>query len=457
MNLRPKQFILSFFLINFLFAFHPILLSQDSSINKICMPPSEQELVLLLQEITSLSQRQGLQIGGMVTGAFTKKEQTDCVLWLKEQTKKGAAPKRQIFKLVRQQSKWKIAGKGMLPAGICLSENNFLDVTGDGVLEFLYNFSYIKEQCVDGCAILSFQKDELEALYSKKELNNCQNIDWSLYSTPSDLPFIRYQLNYIDDPLEPHIIIKRFLKKYHGGTSQEAVIKLASVDSASIALVYHRASRQFIQPLEVSCNALDFADGKIDIRHPAVRLADQHINKNAKKKFDIKGVYRAHFSDKNQVDYLFYTNTFQHNPAGPLKRKAIKISCDGAKWKVIGILYVAANFSADHIQDVNGDGMDEIIDEQVLLEKNACTKTYRILSFRNRVGQLIYSHKNHYTSCNNQQVLSGQSDGEPVGLEYFIHFEDLDKDGIKELIQVSNQGKQTFVYDSLQDRYVLQP
>ena len=88
MNLRPKQFILSFFLINVLFAFHNILLSQDSSINKTCMPPSEQELVLLLQEITSLSQRQGLQIGGMVTGAFTKKEQIDCVLWLKEQAKK---------------------------------------------------------------------------------------------------------------------------------------------------------------------------------------------------------------------------------------------------------------------------------------------------------------------------------------------------------------------------------
>lgn len=457
MNLSPTQFIIYVHLINFLFAFNTVLLSQDSSINSSCMPPSEQELVLLLQEITSFTQHQGLHIGGMVAGAFTKKEQTDYILWLKEEAEKGAPAKRQVFKLVCHQSKWKIVGRGVLPAGLTLCKNNFVDVTGDGVLEFLYNFSYVKEECVDGCAILSFQKDSLEELYYKKEQNNCQNIDWSLYALHSDLPFIRYQLSFIDAPLKSHIILKRFLKKYHGGTSQEAVIKQASVDSSSITLVYHRASRRFISPLEVACNPLDFADGTMDIRHPAVRLADQHINKNAKQLFDIEGVYRAHFSNKNQVDYLFYTNTFQNNPTRPLKRKAIKISCDGTQWKVIGILYVAANFSAEHIQDVNGDGVDEIIDEQVQLQENACTKTYRILSFKNRVGQLIYAHKNHYTSCHNKFTLPNQADGEPLGLEYSIHFEDLDKDGIKELIQSSNEGKRPFVYDKLQDRYIPQP
>jgi hypothetical protein len=456
MNLRPQQFILSFFLINFLFAFQTKLLSQDSFINKSCTPPSEQELVLLLQEITSLTQHQGLQIGGMVAGVFTKKEQTDYILWLKEQTEKGAPTKRQVFKLVCQQSKWKIACKGVLPAGLTLSEKNFVDVTGDGISELLYNYSYINEQCVDGCAILSFQKDKLEELYSKEELNDCQSIDWTLYSPQSDLPFIRYQLDYIDDATEQSITLKRFLKKYNGGTSQEMVINLASVDSSSTTLVYHRTSRQFIEPLEVSCNTLDFVDGKIDIRHPAVRLADQHINKNAKSFFNIEGVHRAHFSNKEQVDYLFYTNTFKSNPVGPLKRKAIKISCDGTRWKVIGILYVASNFSEDHIQDVNGDGIDEIIDEQVVSDKNSCTKTYRILSFKNRAGQLIYSHKNNYTSCNNDQLHPDQTDGEPVGLEYLIHFEDVDKDGIKELIQSSSQGKFTFVYDKGQDRYVPQ-
>jgi len=421
------------------------------------MPPTEQELVLLLQEITSSTQHQGLQIGGIVAGVFTKKKQIDHILWLKEQTQKGAPAKRQIFKLVCQQSEWKIACKGVLPEGITLSENNFVDVTGDGILEFLYNFSYINQQCVDGCAILSFQKDSLEELYSKREQNNCQNIDWSLYKAPMDLPFIRYQLNFIDDPLEPHVSLKRFIKKYRSGDSQEAVIKQASLDSSTITFVYHRTSRQFIQPLEVACNALDFTDGKLDIRHPAVRLADQHINKNTKQHFDIKGVCRAHFSNENQVDYLFYTNTFQTNPGRPLKRKAIKISCDGTQWKVLGILYVAANFSIENIQDVNGDGIDEILYEQIQVEGNACTKTYRILSFKNKVGQLIYSHKNHYTFCNNYALLPNQVGGEPLGLEYFIHFEDIDKDGRKELIRSSSQGKLIFIYDPLQDRYVPTP
>ena len=214
MNLRPNQFIFFGFLINFLFASHTLLLSQDSSINKSCMPPSEQELALLLQEITSSTQHQGLQIGGLVAGAFTKKEQTDYILWLKEQVEKGVPAKRQIFKLVRQESKWKIACKGILPPGLSLSEKNFVDVTGDGVLEFLYNYSYIKEQCVDGCAILSFQKDKVEELYGKKEENNCQNIDWSLYSSKSYLPFIHYQLDFVDDASEQHITVKRFIKKY---------------------------------------------------------------------------------------------------------------------------------------------------------------------------------------------------------------------------------------------------
>lgn len=455
MNLRPNRFICCLHLINFFFAFHTVLLSQDNSINRSCMPPSEQELVLLLQEITSFTQHQGLQIGGMVTGAFTQKEQTDCILWLKEQTEKGSPSKRQIFKLVCRASKWEIVGKGLLPAGLILSEKNFVDVTGDGILECLYSFSYVNEHCVDGCSILSFQKDSLEELYHKKEENNCQQVDWSLYAPKSDLPFIRYQLSFIDATSEPHIVVKRFIKKYHGGTSQEAVLQQASVDSTTTTLVYHRASRQFIQPLELACNSLDFTDGKIDIRHPAVRLADQHINKNAAQYFNIEGVYRAHFSDKNQVDYLFYTNTFQHNPTGPSKRKAIKISCDGTQWKVIGILYITANFSAKNIQDVNGDGIDEIIDEHVHFKTNACTKSYRILSFRNRVGQLIYAHKNHYTSCNNDGF-SNQNNGEPIDLEYSIHFEDIDKDGIKELIQSSSQGKLTFVYDMLQDRYIPQ-
>jgi hypothetical protein len=455
MHLRPNSFIFYLHLIHFLFAFQTILLSQDSSINKACVSPSEQELVLLLQEITSFTQHQGLHIGGMVRGVFTKKEQIDCILWLKEQTVKGATAKRQIFKLVCNQSKWEIVGKGVLPPGLVLSENNFVDVTGDGILECLYNYSYVHEQCTDGCAILSFQKNNFEELYHKKEHNNCQNIDWSLYTPESNLPFIRYQLNFIDAPSKPHIIVKRFLKKYHGGSSQEAVIKQASIDSSSISLVYHRASRQFIQVLDVDCNALDFSDGKMDIRHPAVRLADQHINKNAKQAFDIEGVYRAHFSNKEQVDYLFYTNTFKNNSTGSVKRKAIKISCDGTQWKVIGILYVAANFDADKIQDINGDGIDEILDEQTLTNKNACTRTYRILSFKNRVGQLIYAHKNHYTSCDTDQ-LSNPTNGEPIDLEYSIHFEDIDKDGIKELIQSSSQGKRTFVFDALQDRYVPQ-
>jgi len=421
------------------------------------MPPSEQELVLLLQKITSLTQHQGLQIGGLVAGSFTKKEQTDYILWLKEEAEKGAPEKRQVFKLICSQTQWKIVGSGLLPAGLTLSENNFADVTGDGILELLYNFSYIKKQSVDGCTILSFQKDSLEVLYHKEEQNNCQNIDWNLYPPHSDLPFIRYQLNFIDDPLEPHIIVKRFQKKYHGGTSQGAIIKQAGIDSSSFRLVYHRASRQFIQPLEVACNALDFANGKIDIRHPAVRLADQHINKNKKKSFEIEGVHRAHFSNKDQVDYLFYTNSFQNSPTRPIQRKAIKISCDGTKWSVIGILYVAANFSADNIQDVNGDGVDEIIDKQVQFQENACTKTYRILSFKNRVGQLIYTHKNQYTSCDKENPLADQTDGEPLGLDYSIHFEDINKDGIKELIQSSNEGKLTFFYDKIQDRYILQP
>lgn len=455
MNSRPNRFISYIYLINFLFAFHTILLSQDNSINRPCMPPSEQELVVLLQEITSLTQHQGLQIGGMVTGVFTKKEQTDCILWLKEQSQKGTPTKRQVFKLVCRASKWEIAGKGLLPAGLILSEKNFVDVTGDGILECLYNFSYINEHCVDGCAILSFQKDSFEELYHKKEQNNCQDVDWNLYAPQSDLPFIRYQLNFVDTLSEPHIILKRFIKKYRGGASQEAVLQQASVDSSSISLVYHRASRQFIQPLELACNPSDFANGKINIRHPAVRLADQHINKNATQYFDIEGVYRAHFSDKNQVDYLFYTNTFQNNSTGASKRKAIKISCDGTQWKVIGILYISANFSANNIQDVNGDGIDEIIDEQVQLQTNACTKNYRILSFRNRVGQLIYAHKNHYTSCNHDDF-SDQPNGEPIDLEYSIRFEDIDKDGIKELIQSSSQGEITFIYDMLQDRYIPQ-
>lgn len=456
MKLRPIRFIFCLHLISFLFAFHTIALSQDNSINKACMPPSEQELVLLLQEITSSTQHQGLHIGGMVSGAFTTKEQMDCLIWLKEEATKGAPSKRQIFKLVCHQSKWEIAGKGVLPAGLVLSEKNFIDVTGDGVLECLYNFSYINEQCVDGCAILSFQNDSLETLYHKQEQNNCQHINWSLYTPNTNLPFIRYQLNFVKAASEPHILIKRFYKKYHGGKSKDVVIQKASVDSSSLRLVYHRSSRQFIEPLDLACNALDFSDGKMDIRHPAVRLADQHINKNATQYFDIEGVYRAHFSDKTQVDYLFYTNTFQNNPRGPIKRKAIKISCDGTRWKVVGILYIAADFSADNIQDVNGDGIDEIIDEQVQLETNACTKTYRILSFRNRVGQLIYAHKNHYISCDNNQ-LSSQKNGEPTDLEYSIHFEDVDKDGIKELIQSSSQGELIFVYDAHQDRYLRQP
>lgn len=457
MNSRPTQFILYIFLINFLFAFQTNLLSQDSSINKTCMPPSEQELTLLLQKITTNTQHQGLQIGGIVAGSFSQKEQTDYILWLKEHRQEGSQKNRRIFKLVCRQSKWKIAGEGILPAGITLSEKNFVDVTGDGVLELLYSFSYINAHCVDGCAILSFQKDSLEELYTKKEQNNCQNIDWSRYKSPMDLPFICYHLNFVQQPSETYIEEKRFLKKYNGGHSQETVLQQASLDSSSIQLVYHRGSRQFIQALEVACDSLAFANGQIDIRHPAVRLAEQHINKNSAQYFQIEGVYRAHFSSTTQVDYLFYTNSFSSNSEGLLKRKAIKISCDGSAWKVVGLLYLAANFSADNIQDVNGDGIDEIIDEQIHSETNACTKTYRILSFKNRVGQLIYAHKNHYTFCNNNNnLLPNRADGEAIGLEYSIDFEDMDDDGTKELIQSSSQGKQIFVFDALQGRYILQ-
>lgn len=457
MNARPNSFLLTFLLINFLFAFHHKLLSQDRSINKACLPPSEQDLVSLLQEITSLTQDQGLQIGGMIAGAFTNKEQIDYVLWLKEQANNKAPAKRQIFKLACQESKWEIVCKGMLPAGLSLSKKNFVDVTGDAVLELLYNFSYVEQQCVDGCAIVSFQKDSLETLYHKKEYNNCQNIDWSHYKTPMDLPFVRYQLSLVSHPLEPHILEKRFFKKYHGGLNQEAVIQQAHIDSTATPLVYHRGSHQFIETLELDCDSLSFVNEQLDIRHPAVRLAEQHINKNTTQYFDIEGVYRAHFSNKNQIDYLFYTNPFQQNSTSSLKRKAIKISCDGIAWKVIGVLYVAANFSKENIQDVNGDGIDEILDEQIQSDGNAYTKNYRILSFRNRAGQLIYTHKNHYASSNSTALLPSSNNIEALDPQYTIRFEDLDNDGIKELIQSSSQGKFIFVYDTLQDRYILQP
>ncbi len=456
MKLSLYRFIFYFFLTTVLSYFPNILLSQRQVPQRSCTPPSEQELGLLLQEIISTTQHQGLQIGGVITGAFSQKEQMDCVLWLKEQTTKGTTTKRQIFKLVCQQSQWQIVGQDNLPPGIHLSERNFIDVTGDGLLELVYSFSYVNQQCIDGCAIASFQQDHLDVLYQKSEQHHCQDIDWSLYQQSMGLPFIRYQLNLIEHPTEPYIIEKRFVKKFQGGHSQETVIQQASIDSSSIQLFYHQGSKQFIEPIQASCNALAFENNVIDIRHPAVRLAHQHINKNAKQYFDIEGVYKANFSNKDQIDYLFYTNTFQHHNQSPVRRKAIKIVCDGLAWKIAGILYVSEHFSAQHIVDVNGDGIDEIIDEQIQPEKNGCTKTYRILSFQSKVGQLIYSHKNRYTSCTNQPPTPSPNNGTPIGLEYTIHFEDVDNDGVKELIQTSGQEKHTFVYNSQQNRYILE-
>lgn len=454
MNLGSKQLIFYFLLIHFLFTFQPILLGQENRIDQPCTSPSEQELLLLLQEIISETQQQGLQIGGIVKGAFTQQKQDDYILWLKEQTDKGTQPKRQIFKLVCHQATWKIACKGVLPSGVSLSENNFMDVTGDGLLELVYNFSYIDKQCVDGCAILSFQKDTIKTLYNKKEQNNCQNITWEHYKAPMDLPFIHYQLSFVDHPIEPYILEKRFIKQYNGGTSQEAVIQQASIDSSSIKLVYHQGTDQFIIPLNIACDASVVMDNNIDIRHPAVRLANQHINKNSTIHFQIEGVYSAHFSNKNHLDYFFYTNTFQKTIEGPIKRKAIKVVCDGTAWKVAGILYISDNFSKNSIQDVNGDGLHEILDEQIQSEENGCTKTYRILSFQKRVGQLLYSHTNHYTYCTNPFELFPKSNGEPIGLEYTVRFEDVNENGEKELIQSSSQGDIIFVYNKEQNRYI---
>lgn len=454
MNLDPKQFISYFLLMHFFFTFQIVLLSQESLINKPCTSPSEQELLLLLQEIISETQQQGLQIGGIVKGVFSQKKQTDYILWLKEQNNKETPPKRQLFKLICHQSKWKIACKAVLPSGVSLAKNNFVDVTGDGILELIYNFSYTGEQCTDGCAIVSFQKDSIETLYKKQEQNNCQSIDWTLYKAPMDLPFIRYQLSFVEDPTEPYILEKRFIKQYNGGTSQETVLELASIDSSSTRLVYHKSTNQFIVPMKVDCDASLPMDNNIDIKHPAVRLANQHINKNSKTNFRISGVYSAPFSDKSHLDYLLYTNTFQRTNDGPIRRKAIKVVCDGTAWKVAGILYVSANFSKNSIQDVNEDGLYEILDEQIQSEENGCTKTYRILSFQKRVGQLIYSHKNHYTFCTNLIGLRPKEDSEPIGLEYSVRFEDINEDGKKELIQSSSQGQVVFVYDQEQNRYV---
>lgn len=451
MNFSPYQFIFfHFWIFTFWVSVAPLLAQNDVNI-KSCSPLSEHTLNQLLQEITSSTQDQGLQIGGIIQGCFTQKDQLDYVLWLNEQ-----APERKIVKLSCQNGKWQIVCMGTLPKGTFLSKENFKDVTGDNILELLYHFSYSDEYCVDGCGILSFQTNQIEALYLQKEQHQCQNIDWKNYQQKAELPFITYRLYQQGKGKEKGVLQQRFVKYYHGGLEQKEIIEHAQLDSSSTFLVYDKRAKQFISLLNSSCNQDAFSDQMVDPRHPAVRMASQQLNRHPAATFWIEGVHRASFSNKAQIDYLFYSNTFEDNNSNILKRKAVKITCDGDNWVVTGIIYIGADFSAKNIQDVNGDGIHEIIDEQVQAEENGCTKTYRILSFAQRVGQLLYSHKNTYAFCGQYSIAPNErQDGNPIGVEYQVHFQDLNNDGLKELLQESANGQVVFVYDTNQKQYIV--
>ncbi|BDS14271.1 hypothetical protein [Aureispira anguillae] len=452
MNSCPYQFIPNLHLVFILLIFQATSFAQTRS----CPPPSELELNQLLQQITSQTQNQGLQIGGIVKGSFTKTNQIDYVFWLKEPVQKTAHYKRKIVKIVCQDSNWEIATVGTLPIGAVLSKNSFADVTGDGILECLYSFSYTNKYCVDGCAIISLQNHQIQQLYQQKEKHNCQDIDWMGFQPQTELPFISYTLSSHEQNNEKGILLKRFTKNYQTGKGAQEILEQADLDSTAAFLIYDRKTRTFVSPIKEACHSQAFADGILTPGHPAIRTVEQYLNKKPNQNFQVEGVCSAHFSTPYQVDYLFYSNSFMAPNNSP-KRKAIKIRCDGDQWVIAGILYVGINFSKANIQDVNGDGIDEIIDEVTQLEKEGCTQTYRILSFAERVGQLVYSHKNNYASCDHQTTpLSYSPQGPPTGTEYTIRFKDLDQDGTNELIQSSAEKQTIFVYDSKQKCYIKQ-
>lgn len=448
MNSSPYQFIVFIWAL-FGLKSSALLFAQNDSTNHPCPPPSEHQLNLLLQQVISTTQHEDLQIGGLIEGPFTHKDQIDYVLWFQEQPENSPSGERKIAKLTCQNAQWSIPQMNALPPGVQLSKENFQDVTGDGIWECLYSFSYhTPAHCVDGCAVLSLEGESFYNLYRQEEKHPCQDIDWFAYQPQSELPFISYQLQPHKQGGEAGLEVKRWTKKYQKGNESQEVLNTAILDSSSTFLIYDRYNKRFVAPIEPLCHHQAFKDGQIDGRHPAVRLANKHLKRNNKQDFYVESVYRAHFSDKEQPDYLFCSNIFMHPVEKIPKRKAIKISCAGNIWKVKGLVYVNPNFSEKDIQDVNGDGIDEIIDQSTQIKKQHRVQIYRILSFIERVGQLVYMHKNHLPLETKQ--------AQNMDWEYSIQFKDLDKDGQKELIQKSSKGKQIFVYDPIQKCYIKQ-
>jgi hypothetical protein len=435
------------------------VLAQKNHPNNNCTEPSEGLLQRFLRQIKSENKHHRLKIGGIVKGAFTTKDQVDYVFWLNEQKIKGTGNKRQIIKLVCKDNDWEIGSVGWLPAGIIISKDNFIDVTGDQVLEFWCNYSYMATNCVDGCAVFSLQGKTLQEIHYKKEERSCQNIDFSNYGLDTELPFVSYLLQFKDlnHDGKTWLVEQRLVKKYNGGTYNNEVLELAKVDTITTLLEHDEASNTFQKPIVVPCNSQALAhDNLLNARHPAIRLITKRLNKNKPNQFHIESVYKATLSQKDQVEFLFCSNKFTNIKDNLEKRKIVKVVCDGEDWKIVGIMYVNASFSEANIKDVDGDGIDEIINKSKIIGDSSCTRSYRILSFKGVMGKVIYSHQNTYTSCNIYDVSANSTvDGEIIGIEYTIAFEDVDNDGQIEIVRTSSSKEITKLkYSEQNQRFV---
>lgn len=435
---------------NFLFSLCFVLFSGTiPAMAQGCTTPTEQVLNKILRQINLSNKHQRLHIAGMVAGKFSNKEQLDYVCWLKEQESLPKQQQRQLIKLSCIESEWTITATGFIPAGVVIADSNFIDVTGDSITELIYQYSYMGNDCVDGCAILSLQGNEFRELYHNREAHTCQNIDWHGFPSDSLLPFVAYSLQYLaQNRTSPAQLIEyRMTKKHIGGITQQEILEHAQVDTSSIILKYDRFNQRFVQPIDLPCNNEVLPNMPIGYPHPAIEKAIEHLNRKGQQ-FHIEGIYHTALTHPNQTDYLVYSNAFTLGKNNIKKRKVVKIVCADKDWKVAGLMYVNGNFSDRHIQDVNGDGVDEIIDESTTTADSFCVQHYKILSFKGKIGKLLYAHRNTYQQCQNNATTT------PIGATYDTSFQDIDNDGIKEIIQTSNTGTITFKYNAHEERYL---
>ena len=417
--------------------------AQDS-LKSNCPPPSERDLQQILRQVKGAAKYYRVKVAGMIAGTFTNTQQQDYILWLNEQTTIANQIKRPLIKLTCMDNHWTITGSGFLPEGVTIDPENAVDVTGDGVLELVYTYSYIQNNCVDGFTILSLMSSEFKTLYQTISERPYKGIDWTNYPLNAPLPFVQYSFQHHAQQVDK-LDICRFTKTYQGGQTREEVLEHAEIDSTVTSIEYDPFNEHFYQPVHIPCNAQGSISAPIGSRHPAIQKALRYLNPQPPFQFHIEGIYPCVLSTKEQQDFLLYSNPFHPTPNRPLKRKAIKITCNGDDWIIGGLLYVSNNFSDQNIMDVNGDGIDEIVDEATIRRDSLLIKEYRLLSFKGKTGKLLYSHRNKYTA---------QTQAIPSEQHYSIHFEDTNQNGQQEIVQTSSQGKIILYYDATTERYL---